>query len=207
MVRGRIEATPSEQLVELCKARDRYAAMADRLKDQADAITTRLEDHQRERDARRIAKAYEKSIANMTANLAKAKSTRSAATWLNNLGVVRPIFAVAVAILALAAMLYPVFFGDRQIRAAAGANSANLAHQPVQSGKIVPPAMTAVNPAPTASTPRPITRAESSPPAKSAKPAAPRARRETPEEGGFVAKVLQPDGSFKEEHFSASPRP
>ena len=208
MVRGRIEATPSEQLVELCKARDRYVAMADHLKGHADAITTRLEDHQRERDARRIAKAYEKSIANMTANMAKAKPTGSAATWLDNLGVVRPIFAVAVGILALAAVLYPMFFGGQQIRAAANAPGPNLVGQQARDREPAPPAMPAANPAPAASAPlRSTALAESIlPRPRPAKPTA-SPKKAAAAEDGFVAKVLQPDGSFKEEHFSASPRP
>jgi hypothetical protein len=205
MVRGRIEATPSEQLVELCKARDRYAAMADRLKDQADAITTRLEDHQRERDARRIARAYEKSIANMTANMAKTKPTGSTATWLDNLGVVRPIFAVAVAILALAAMLYPVVFGNQQIRAAVRAPAPNLVRRPAPDA-VAPPTVTAVSPAPATGAPlRSTALAEPVPPRpRPAKPADSAAKRADAAEDGFVAKVLQPDGSLKEEHFSAS---
>ena len=65
MTRGRIETTPAEQLIALQKVRDQYLALADRLRDSADAPGGAEEKARQERDARRIANAYEKSIANM----------------------------------------------------------------------------------------------------------------------------------------------
>ena len=68
MTTGRIEATPLEQLAALYEARDRYAALADRLQNDADTSENPEEKWEREQDARRIAQAYEKSIANMIAS-------------------------------------------------------------------------------------------------------------------------------------------
>jgi hypothetical protein len=68
MTKGRIETSPLEQLVALYEARDRYAALADRLQSEADTSENPEEKWEREQDARRIAQAYEKSIANMIAS-------------------------------------------------------------------------------------------------------------------------------------------
>ena len=79
MAQGRIEMSSAEQLVELRKARDRYKALADRFREEGDALASRFESEgdpiivmqeklRHERDARRIASAYEKSIANIEAS-------------------------------------------------------------------------------------------------------------------------------------------
>ena len=65
MTKGRKEIPPSEQLWGLRKARDRYVALADQLRDDVDLLQRPEEKLARERDARRIAQAYEKSIENM----------------------------------------------------------------------------------------------------------------------------------------------
>jgi protein TonB len=67
MAYGRIEATPAEQLKALRETRDRYAARADRLRESTDLDPEiKLAE---ERNARRIAHAYEKSIANSVARM------------------------------------------------------------------------------------------------------------------------------------------
>ena len=68
MTKGRKEIPPSEQLWGLRKARDRYVALADQLRDDIDLLQRPEEKLARERDARRIAQAYEKSIENMVAS-------------------------------------------------------------------------------------------------------------------------------------------
>jgi hypothetical protein len=219
MVRGRIETTPSEQLVALRKARDRYVALADRFKDNPDSVTTRLEDHQRERDARRIASAYDKSITNMAAKMVRAGTASRTASFLNNLGMARPIFAIAVGSFAVVALIYPgIFEGLR----------ANVKVAPQAR---IAPAVPAVQPHITADTLSPTPAMDKAPAAKRAPSAAashapttlrptavaeqvrPLARPvKSPQEEkeaddmGFVAKVLQPDGSLKEVHFPTTPR-
>lgn len=65
---GRIELTPEQQLAELRRAHERYAALADRLK--AGGIAGSEWRVRSEGDARRIAHAYEKSIASSSARMA-----------------------------------------------------------------------------------------------------------------------------------------
>lgn len=89
MVQGRIEVTPEEQLQGLRDARDRYAALADRLRDSAEPEGDLQKKLELERDARRIANAYEKSLANSMARTAGMRQARlfalpslSAGMWL-----------------------------------------------------------------------------------------------------------------------------
>lgn len=65
MIQGRIEPTPEQQLAELRKAFERYNLLADQL--HGDPEMDPGEREAREQDARRIAHAYEKSIANAMA--------------------------------------------------------------------------------------------------------------------------------------------
>ena len=218
MVRGRIETTPSEQLVALRKARDRYVALADRFKDSSDTVTTKLDDRQRERDARRIASAYDKSITNMAAKMVRAGTPSRAASFLNNLGMARPIFAVAIGLVALVALTYPgVFKGlydSGKIAPAGHVAPALPAVQPHITADMLAPAMdkgpmpnrlpqAAAGHAPATLRPtavveqvHPLAR-----PTRSAQPKISEA-----DDAGFVTKVLQPDGSLKEVHFPATPR-
>jgi protein TonB len=75
MGHGRFEPSAAEQLVELRRSRDRYAALADRLHDGADPDLDPTETQARERDARRIAHAYEKSISNAVVRMASMGQT------------------------------------------------------------------------------------------------------------------------------------
>ena len=223
MVRRRIETTPSEQLVALRKARDRYVAMADQLKDETGAVTTRLEDRQRERDARRIANAYEKSIANMAAKMVRAGQPSRAISFFNNLGRARPIFAVAVCLFALVALAYPGLF--QSLRASISAAPPAHVASPFSTSRPETPQVMrgpGIKPedstpsAPRAGQPRPNARRtpetlrhtavaeQTRPLPRPAKRAAVRSKTAEDDEAGFVAKVLQPDGSLKEEYFSAN---
>lgn len=218
VIRGRIESTPSEQLVALRKARDRYVALADHLKDSSGTVTTRLEDRQRERDARRIARAYDKSITNMAAKMVRAGAASRTATLINNLGMARPIFAVAVSVLALVVLVYPGHF--EKLRASIKTptplpiaspplmsqpqiNSAVLAPKmDPKAGKSFAPSGASRSPA----TLRPTAIAEPARPlARQAPPMRSPAKPKADADAGFVAKVLQPDGTFKEEHFASAP--
>jgi hypothetical protein len=220
VIRGRIESTPSEQLVALRKARDRYVALADHLKDSSGTVTTRLEDRQRERDARRIARAYDKSITNMAANMVRAGTASRTATLINNLGMARPIFAVAVSVLALVVLVYPGHF--EKLRAGiktptpAPIASPPSSAQPEMSSAVLGPKMdpkAGKSFAPSHSgashataTLRPTAIAEPARPlARQAPPIRAPAKPNIDADAGFVAKVLQPDGTFKEEHFASAP--
>ena len=220
MIRGRIESTPSEQLVALRQARDRYVALADHLKDSTGTVTTRLEDRQRERDARRIARAYDKSITNMAAKMVRAGATSRTATFINNLGMARPIFAVAVSVLALVVLVYPGHF--EKLRASSKtptplpiASPPPLAQPAISSAVLAPkmdpragksfaPSHSGVSHGP--ATLRPTAIAEPARPLARQAPAmrAP-AKPKADADAGFVTKVLQPDGTLKEEHFASTP--
>ena len=217
MVRGRIEITPSEQLAELRKARDRYAAIADHLKANPGSAKMRPENRKRERDARRIADAYDKSITNMTSKMMRVRP--ASASWVDNIGMARPLFALALGVLALLALLYPGAFETRQLHAgpvaklvpAASANAPQTAPgsqgTDLQATKLPAPnprppldanarraAAGVLRPTPVAEQVRPVARA--------VKPAARTSDGDAHD--GFVTKVLQPDGTLKEEYFPAS---
>ncbi len=209
--------TPSEQLVELRKARDRYAAMADHLKTNPGPAMQRQDNRQRERDARRIADAYEKSIANMTSKMIRSKPAPT--SFIDNLGMARPLFALAVAVVALLAVIYPGILETGRLRADAAAKPVHVVPakslEAVSGGPKIENALQNTtlpvpNPRPslapdarhTASVLRPTAVAEQlRPSAKSGNPMA----RARDVDDGFVTKVLQPDGTLKEEHFSAAP--
>ena len=89
MVHGRIETTPAEQMRELRKARDRYAALAEKLHESTGPELDPEKKLALEQDARRILHAYEKSIANSEVRLSSMGKTHRFArpslgvrTWL-----------------------------------------------------------------------------------------------------------------------------
>ncbi|MGZ5926950.1 MAG: energy transducer TonB [Rhizomicrobium sp.] len=98
MVQGRIEPTPAEQLKELRKARDRYAALAERLHDGADPGLDPEEALAKERDARRILHAYEKSIANSEVRMSSMGRTHRFARRSLSLRIWLMIFLVLSAV-------------------------------------------------------------------------------------------------------------
>lgn len=217
MTHGRIETTPSEQLVALRKARDHYVALADELRDRVGSSET--SDETLERDARRIANAYEKSVANMTAELARMGQPRDRASLFDNLGMARPIFAALVGGAALFALVYSGGFSIGSSHAPPGPRMANAPirasaqaaweaqsipqlNQTAPMIPELPPAIPVARPHVEALRPTPVM--EQTRPHMRLPKAANRSPGTTPrDDGGFVAKVLQPDGTFKEEYFPA----
>ena len=122
MIRGRIEATPAEQLEALRKARDHYKALADRLRDSVDTPGGPEEKSRAEQDARRIANAYEKTIANILASSRTRESpqdaSRAGRLWTGLMVLSLLIF------LAIAAFF---ILGRGAERAKTGAGAANMA--------------------------------------------------------------------------------
>ena len=220
MARGRIETTSSEQLMALREARDRYVALADHLKDSSSSVTTRLEDRQRERDARRIARAYDKSITNMAAKMVRAGAASRTATFINNLGMARPFFAVIVGALALGALAYAGHLENLRASIKTPA-SPHVAAPPTsarpeissavlgpkmdsRAGKSFAPNRSAAPHAPTMLRSTAVAE-QARPLAKPARPTRAPAKPKGDTDAGFVAKVLQADGTFKEEYFSSAP--
>ena len=80
MVHGRIETTPQEQLEELRRAHARYIRLADELKDNSESDPG--ERKAREEDARRIAHAYERTIANTAARMASLGQARAGTPFI-----------------------------------------------------------------------------------------------------------------------------
>ncbi|MES2255037.1 MAG: hypothetical protein V4559_08350 [Pseudomonadota bacterium] len=233
MAQGRKEMTSAEQLVELRKARDRYKALADSFRKEGDILADRFRDEgdplivmeeklKRERDARRIANAYEKSIANIVAS---STSMRRAQTSGPYAGSARIKLIVLIVVIAVAAVAFLAVGGGpetyRRVLAYFSSGSMNSAALPVSPSQAVrrtddtPP--TAVAPsAPPAAARRDQIAPQPAPVIAIAPPKKRRARandetgvKPVPsslDDGGFVAKVLQPDGTFKEQRFTAKPR-
>jgi TonB family protein len=89
MVYRRIELTPAQQLKGLRETRDRYAALAESLRESGDPRLDHDLQVAKERDALRIAHAYEKSIANSVVRMSALGRTHQirlpslgARTWL-----------------------------------------------------------------------------------------------------------------------------
>lgn len=229
MAQGRVEMSSAEQLVELRKARDRYKALADRFREEGDALACQFESEgdplivmqeklRHERDARRIANAYEKSIANIEASSSLMQqaqtSQRSAGSVVTRL-VVLALVLVAVVGAGLAAA-YPGLYRQAlaylpngssirdyfvptrpMVTIDDGAPSSAPAPQPPAAtmeprAAIVPPPVAAPVPA-------------KKPPVRATQKAI-SAPEPSSHEGDFSAKVLQPDGTLKEQVFSAKPR-
>lgn len=212
MIRGRIEATPAEQLEALQKARDQYKALADRLRD-ADTPGGPEERSRAEQDARRIANAYEKTIANILASSRVHEIpedvSRAGRLWTGLLVLSLLIF------LAIAAFF---ILGRGAGRENAGAGAANIAAAaPAAANR---PAGGSVKTDAPVATPTPADRPAITP---RQQPLAVRAadlkgrgrhranavRRPAGNAGpsgdsGFVVKVLQPDGSLNYEIFPPS---
>jgi hypothetical protein len=229
MAHGRIEMSSAEQLVELRKARDRYKALADRFREEGDALASRFESEgdpiivmqeklRHERDARRIANAYEKSIANVEASSEAMQQSQSTRRGARNIGTRLAVLALFLA--AAAAVLvvgYPgiyrlalAYLPDNWTRAKHTASAPTL----IDTNVRVPPV--AVAP-PAAEKEQPQARLPNHVPAPpsvpSERPAAAKTDRaaKAPDsairgEDGFWAKTLQPDGTFKDQYFSAKPR-
>lgn len=222
MIQGRIEPTPTEQLAELRKARDRYSALADQLRDDSDLLTNPEEKLEHEQDARRIASAYDKSIANMIVSC----RIRQIQTNLSTSGSAGISFAmIAFLVVAGGAAFFafarpPAHPAKVTQTGAAGArntlaapvreNQGGSAGNPAQmqdSDKNASPALSATKAPPVKRLPQRIRAIETPHRTKYTRrklqPA--NAARDTDRvDSGFVAKVLQRDGTLQEQYFPAT---
>jgi hypothetical protein len=219
MTRGRKEIPPGEQLLGLRKARDRYQALADQVRDDVDLLQQPEAKLARERDARRIAHAYEKSIQNMITSC-RIRRIDTDASESGSVAVkvaLAAFFVVAAGGTVLAvtrpaiprAMIARIIGGDAAVSQAKSQNSAAAARaqMPVPQERAAPP----VPPAPAvqpAAIAHPVVHA--TPPARKAekipqKSQPGKAAAKDAGGGSFVVKVLQPDGSLKEQSFPATP--
>jgi len=230
MAQARKEMSSAEQLVELRKARDRYKALADRFREEGDTAASQFESEsdplivmqeklKHERDARRIANAYEKSIANIVASSEAMQQAQTSTPGVRSL--VARLIALVVFLIAAGAIFLAVAYPGiyRQTLAYLPANL-GFANRAATPAPIITDTHTGA--APEAITPAPVIEREQPKlapkrvlapvPPKKAAIAKPAKTATTPapaiqdEEGGFTAKVLQPDGTLKEQHFSAKPR-
>jgi hypothetical protein len=238
MAQSRKEMTSAEQLVELRKARDRYKALADsfskegdiladRFRDEGDPLIVMEEKLKRERDARRIANAYEKSIANIVARSTSMRRAQTSGPYAGSARIKLIVLIVLIVVTAAAALAFLAVGGRSEIyrRVLAyfpsGKGSMNSAPIPVAPSQAVrrtddtPPAAAVPLVPPAAArrdliAPQPAPVIAIAPPKKRRAPASDKAGVKpvpsSPDDGGFVAKVLQPDGTFKEQRFTAKPR-
>jgi hypothetical protein len=201
MTAGRQEIPPSEQLWALRHARDRYQALAERLKDDPDFEGSSEERRVRESEARRIAGAYEKSVANMVASCRVRHVDLQPSVW-GNAGMRFAILAFLVAMAGGAAYVLLLHPELPRIRILFEPSGRARMLQKEMEGKIaipVPPssqpqaaALPALPPMQIVPAIRPTPRPETS------------RSPVTPDPyGGFVAKVLHPDGSLRDEYFKA----
>lgn len=201
MAAGRKEIPPSEQLWGLRHARDHYQALADKLKDDPDFEGTPGEKRERELEARRIAGAYEKSVANMVAScrirhvdLDPSEPGRAGAHFA-----ILFLFAATAGGAAYFLLPHPDL---PRIR---------ILFEPDGGAPVTPKGSEkrAGNPVPLASPQAAAFVRPAGAPAEIAPAIRPTPRPEfaessgAPDPGGFVAKVLQPDGSLQEEFFKA----
>jgi TonB family protein len=85
MVHGRREIAPKEQIKALRHARDHYVQLAEQIHNDTKSAWDSAERQLREDDARRIAKAYDRSLSNSVARLSGMEGTHRSATrslWL-----------------------------------------------------------------------------------------------------------------------------
>lgn len=229
MVQGRIEMSSAEQLVELRKARDRYKALADRFREEGDALASQFESEgdplivmqeklKHERDALRIANAYEKSIANIEASsslMQQAQTSQRSAGSIGTRLIMLALVLIAVGGAGLA-VAYPGLYRQALAYIPSGASIREyfVPARPVVTFDDGAPS-SAPAPRPPAATvepraaiaPRPVVAPvpAKKPPVRSTQKAA-SAPDVSSHEGDFSAKVLQPDGTLKEQVFSAKPR-
>lgn len=81
MVHGRREIAPKEQIKALRHARDHYVELAERIHNDTASALDDAERQLREEDARRIAKAYDRSLSNNEARLSGMEGTHRSTTW------------------------------------------------------------------------------------------------------------------------------
>jgi len=208
MTAARREIPPNEQLWALRHARDRYRALADGLKDDAGFEGTPEEKITRELEARRIAGAYEKSVANMVANCCIRHVDLDAPISAS----ARVRFAILAVLMAAAGagayliLPHPDLPRIRVVFEPASGKSARAAEKEERVPGPAPKPPMAVVPQSASFEPSARVPVETR---HAIRPAPPRERPSSvPASGpddGFVAKVLQPDGSLREEYFKTRP--
>jgi len=240
MMQGRREMSSAEQLVELRKARDRYKALADRFREEGNALAGRVERHgdpvtvmqeklAHERDARRIANAYEKSIANIEVSSSLMRQAQTTTPRLQSIGTRPALLAVFLITAALGTLIIadPGFYRRTlsHVPDSASVQDYFMPMRPVVTLDAVSRPSAPV-PQPHAAKTRPAaeirsiakTKPHGAAPSADVFPVKQRSVRKerngaresnsaSRHEGDFTVKVLQPDGTLKEQVFSAQPRP
>ena len=232
MIKGRKESTPSEQLWELRKARDRYNALADRLRDGSE-LALADQKLEREREARRFAAAYEKSIENMIARC-RSRQIETDASTSGSAGIG---FALLIFFVAVGGTGYFAFAPTHQNAPASGSHTGNAAAVPAskspgvspvslekpapdqgardQRARMIPPPISALKPklgmGKRQDAPQSVRTIQTANRTQYARQqsdssfhnAVRGSGQKQHDEDGFVAKVLQPDGSLMEQYFPA----
>jgi hypothetical protein len=232
----------AEQLVELRKARDRYKALADRFREEGDALAGRFERQgdpvivmqeklAHERDARRIANAYEKSIANIEISSSLMRQAQTTTPRLQSIGARPALLALFLITAALGTLIIadPSLYRRTlsHLPDSASIQDYFMPMRPVVTLEAVSRPSTSA-PQQRAVKTRPAAERQSTAKTKPHGAIAPRAAAVVPvkqrsirkarnaprvldpasgHEGDFTVKVLQPDGTLKEQVFSAQPRP
>ena len=228
MTQGRIETTPEQQLAELRVAYARYATLAERWREESDIDPD--ERQAREQDARRIAHAYEKTIASTALRMESMHRTHAEALGFTRLakGLSLMLGVAVVAGGAAVAYLRPELFAglmprapERQIAVNAPAvprapvtQDAVPAPSPViaPASKVPAPAAKAVTPSqPVAKpAPRPMALAKQVEPAPAAKPTAAKPSAATPSPATLrpaPQKSAAPSEPVKTARVAAAPAP
>lgn len=140
MAYGRLEIAPAEQIKALRHARDQYVELADRIHGDTDPALDATERQQREDDARRIAKAYDRSLSNSVARLSGMErthriTTKSFGLWYR-IGIV--LILASACLLPFAYRDTPALKGFANIREIA-ANILNSAPAPKAPPAEIPP--------------------------------------------------------------------
>jgi periplasmic protein TonB len=131
----RVETTPKQQLAELRQAYERYAALAEQLKDSVDSTVDAELQRSLARDACRIAAAYKKSVDNNCARIANTCASESNAT---RFAVLATGLTVAVAIIAGGALTITVRPELVRLILPGGAEPAITANSAVATKEITP---------------------------------------------------------------------
>ncbi|HEY4275259.1 MAG TPA: hypothetical protein VGM68_07235 [Rhizomicrobium sp.] len=205
MTAVRREIPPNEQLWALRHARDRYQALAEKLKDDPAFEGSAEEKRAQELEARRFAGAYEKSVANMVASCRERHVDLDASAS----GSVQTRFAILVFL--LAAIVAGAYFVlphpdlprvrivfEPATQAPMTAKKENVRPVPLPVPAIAPPSASVVSkPQAPVKTVRAILQTPKANVETSSRPVA--------ADDGFVTKVLQPDGSLQEKFFKTRP--
>ena len=146
----RVETTPEQQLAELRQAYERYAALAEQLKDSVDSKIDAELQRALARDACRIAAAYKKSVANSCARMDNTRASDGKATRFAFLATGLTVIVAIIAGGALTITLRPELF---RFSLPVGTKPAFATISAVATKEITPYVPAAVNPNLSALTP------------------------------------------------------